>query len=227
MDKTFKHIPFTDRGYRIYKDGKVYSEYSQKVIEGKCISRTNKRLLLDACVEGRKESMLVHRLVYFVWVFNPEVLENKGTFKDFKNMPLIVHKNGKTQDNSVDNLEPKFSLSAVATWSNLKFPSKFEKFLETKRTTTIKEEYKDEILKKIKEGIPYPKIGKQYYYHPMIIYRFAKINGLIGIRPNGKPKLSEEDKMQIKNSKMLGIELAEKYNVSPTTISRVKKSNKT
>lgn len=224
MNKTFKYIPFTDKGYRIYKDGKVYSEYSQEVISGKCISKTNKRLLLDVSVEGKRESMLINRLVYFVWIFNPKVLKNKGTFKDFKKMPLIVHKNGKLQDNSIDNLEPKFSLSDVATWSNLKFPSKFKKFLEVKRTTTIKEEHKNEILRLIKEGTSYPKIGKQFYYHPMIIYRFAKINGLTNVRPNGKPKLSKEDIIEIKSSKLSGIELAKKYNVSQTTISKKKKS---
>lgn len=223
--ENFKYIPFTDRKYRIYRDGTIYSEYSQKIITGKCISKTNKRLLLDASIDSKRHSLLVNRLVYFVWTFNP-LLKNKGTFQDFQKMPFLIHVDGNLQNNSIDNLEMKFSLSDVATWSNINFPQKFQKMLEVKRTTTILKEHQSSILGLIKKGVAYPTIGKQFNYSSMVIYRFAKINRLTNIRPNGKPKLSKQDVLDIRNSHLSGVELAKKYNISPTGICKIRK-NKT
>ena len=85
-----KLIPFLD-GYFAYKDGRIYSERSNKFMTPSFSSK-NYHLV---CIRenGKSITKKVHRLIASTYLPNPE------------NKPQVNHKNGIKTDNRVENLE--------------------------------------------------------------------------------------------------------------------------
>ena len=166
-----KNIPFTDKIYKINKEGRVWSEFSFDYITGKSISSTNKRLTIDVRVDGVKKSLLIHRLVYFVYKYAPKLNKSVITFKDFKEMPLIYHKNGNITDNYLYNLQ------LVKTREEL--GKKTSKQGTTRRVSTITGKDAERTIEWIKKGKTRKFISSMIDKSTMSVYRFAKANNLL------------------------------------------------
>jgi hypothetical protein len=78
--------------YRIYDNGKVYSEVGNKFL--KPLINANEMAYVTLCNDNGKRNIYIHNLVAEYFLNNQD---NK----------MIVHKNGNKSDNRVDNLEIK------------------------------------------------------------------------------------------------------------------------
>ena len=81
---------FRDTKYLVTKDGRVYSEMSNRFLK----QTTEKGyMILNLRIDGKTYKKYVHRIVAEVYIPNPH------------NKPEINHKNAIKDDNRVDNLE--------------------------------------------------------------------------------------------------------------------------
>lgn len=76
--------------YRIYPDGRVYSERSKRFLKPGFTGRYH---IVNLCNKGEEKNCLVHRLVAICFVPNPD------------NKPEVNHKDGNKINNHVSNLE--------------------------------------------------------------------------------------------------------------------------
>ena len=217
-------LTFADRKYLIYDDGKIWSEYSNDYIKGKSISSDNERKVIDIKVNGKRESLLINRLVFFFFYYNPRILKKDyPTMNHFKQMPLVYHANGDILDNSIQNLKSMLTRSMLSIEIYQKFP---EKFTQREGVSQIQEDRAAYCIKELKKGTSYSKISTTLNTSDMSVYRFAKSHNLIGKRSNGTPKLTHRQVLYIRKTTLTGKALALKYRVTETLISRVR-TNKT
>lgn len=85
--KKLKDFP----NYRIYKDGKVWSEYSKKFLSPSCNKKGYLKITLYS--PTARKHFQIHRLVAMLFLDNPN------------NLPDVNHKNENKKDNNVSNLE--------------------------------------------------------------------------------------------------------------------------
>jgi hypothetical protein len=202
-------VPFTTRCYEVSNTGLVRSfnktgQNGFRLLRGKILAPNNKRRLIDAVIDilEERKSLLVGRLVFFCHYYVPMVLNKKlseATWQEFLNMPLIVYLSGDVEDNHLGNLAAMLTHAEVAQWANKTFP---RKFIIPKRGSVIQGD--DAILctELLKQGVSYPEIAKQLSVSvsEMTVQRFNLANEISLGRPNGKPKLTEEQKIEIKKS---------------------------
>lgn len=217
-------ISFADRNYLVYNDGTIWSEWSNRYIKGKCISGDNKRLVIDVRVNGKTESLLIHRLVFFFHYYNKKIIKKENpTMNHFKKMPLIYHISGDILNNALSNLKSVLNRKTLSQLIYKEFP---EKFVGRPGTSKIKGADAIFCKKALLKGESYASIAKIVNTSDMAVFRFAKFNNLIGNRQNGTPKLTAAQVLKIRKSNLPGVSLAKMYNVTETCISRVR-NNKT
>lgn len=217
-------ISFADRKYLVYNDGTIWSEFSNRNIKGKTVSGENKRLIVDIKVNGKKESLLINRLVFFFHYYNPKILKKENpTLNHFKKMPLVYHVNGDVIDNSLSNLKSMITRKMLGELIFKEFP---EKFTQRKSISKIQGINANYCIRALKNKESYASIAKNINTSDMAVYRFAKLNNLIGDRSNGRPKLTPKQVLQIRSSNLSGKTLSTKFKVTETCISRVRR-NKT
>ena len=94
--------------YLIYEDGRVYSK--KRRIFLKPSENRHGYLYVDLCKNGKKKTHIIHRLIAFHYIPNPE------------NLPCCDHKNHNRQDNSIRNLR---WVTQRENMNNLKNQSEF------------------------------------------------------------------------------------------------------
>lgn len=231
-------IPFTMKCYEVSNTGSVRSfnvmgQSGFRLLKGKTVAEGNERRLIDAVIQELelRKSLLVNRLVFFCHYYVPVVLKKKlkdATWDEFLAMPLIVHVDGNVENNHLDNLEAKLTHAEVASWAYKTFPQKFKLPI---KTSVIQGD--DAILcsKLLKQGISYPEIIKKLSVDmsEMAVQRFNLAHKISPNRPNGKPKLTAEQKASIPalSIKMSRSQIADKFGVCKHTILRAIYGRKT
>lgn len=85
-------IPHCD-GYYATNDGRIMSAKRWRLYELKPYKEATGYLRVSVVRDGIKMNQFIHRLVASAWLDNPD------------DLPCVNHKNGRKNDNSVDNLE--------------------------------------------------------------------------------------------------------------------------
>ena len=91
--------------YIVNKDGSIFSKKRNKYL--KPWNNGCGYLVVDLCINGKRKTYQIHRLVAQKFIPNPN------------NLPQVNHKDGNTQNNHVDNLEWCNHINNCQTWNRL------------------------------------------------------------------------------------------------------------
>ena len=206
MEKIWKDVKGYENLYRISNYGEVYSEYKKRLM--KLQKNKDGYLRVSLYKDEKMKHFLVHRLVAMNFLPKPES-ENQTT---------VNHINGIKTDNCVNNLE----------WASHYEQTKHACEIGLMHGNFLSEKEKEEIRSLYK---PYSKefglngLAKLYNVSQVTIFEIVKNKS--NDKEGRIKKLSNEQTIEIRNLYTTEWEnnklrdLAKKYNVSVTTISRV------
>ena len=92
MEESWRDVAGFEELYKINRNGTVVNKKSGKVLKG-TVCKWEGYVKCNLFVDGKSNSRLVHRLVALAFIPNPD------------NLPMVHHKDGNKQNNSVENLE--------------------------------------------------------------------------------------------------------------------------
>lgn len=162
--------------------------------------------ILSLSRDGVHDQRSVHRLVAEAFIPNPS------------NLPEVNHKDGNKANNQVENLE------WVTKSENMKHASRELDALGFNRTLT-----EEQVMAIRNDTRPESEIGDEYGLTQSAInsIRIGKTYKTYGgpiqrVGRSKQRKLTREQVIDIRTSKLSGIQLAEKYGIATSTVSKIK-----
>lgn len=216
-------VPFTDKPYTVFSDGQVYSEFSKRFIKPTNLGAKNKRKKVTLCIDRIRYTVLVNRLVYFMFKYAPKVLKTKNpTFKQLLEMPMVAHRDGDYNNNRLENLILFVSYTELGKWSSIHTPVKTRVIRES---SSFPKSDIPAIKERLIAGESYKSIAQGYNCSDMSVVRLVKRLGLNLGRSNGHDRFTQDDIKRIRELKgtVSNKSIAIEFEVSESAISRVLK----
>lgn len=221
-----KVITFSDEGYLIDQNGKVWSNLSKRFLNSSQNFSINLRNRVGIRIDGKWKSITTSRLVYFFHTYNPIILKKTNpTLQDFRNMPMIAHKKD-ISDDRLNNLLLQVARNKIKDYTILKVSIKKATGRPPGRSPgrkpTICGDEAKWLIQQLTLRIPYSQISKTINKSNMTIYRFAKEHGFVSSKKSGIPKLTKANKQYILKNKdnYTYKTMAEQFGVSGSCISK-------
>ena len=154
-----KEIPFA-KGYFIFKDGRCWSEKSNKFLTKRMVKGKTESKYYYTYVLSKYGNALIPRLVMFLYA--------KHNYENIREMPKVVQIDGNPENLNFENL--KFATqSEINKMHKINFPAHA---LEDKGT--IKKANVKIIENLLQQNMTYKKISEIFETSEMSVYRFVK-----------------------------------------------------